>query len=519
MKGSEKREVSQEIEVKLQLMSPDEMQFFWEHPLIRVHLEGEPKVHRLLSIYYDTADHRMLKHGLIYRVRSDQDDWIATVKKMGQSEGGFHQRDEWNMFLPDGTPRPDLLEEESIREEVMTLIGNQALAPLVYTEFQRTLAEWTDHSGNRIEIALDQGIIEAGKCQRPIQELELELKHGSPEAMLLLASELSEQIPMKPESASKFHRGLELIHLAEPDHKNGKDSGSKNVSSLGRQQLHEAVPSLFEDVYLDVVKTVERLHMDPKNPKLIHEFRVNVRRYRSVLSFFKPILPTNTYETLQLKLRQWTSQMARLRELDVMQEHFDLFWEETSGLERTKQSDNPLQKTLQTEREQERDKVAKRIDRCEMTPVMFEIWHLTRILCEEMEQSKKNLNAYAGKRTNEWITEFEKKGRITGYEEITKLHRLRIRGKKIRYVMEWLHPIIPKISCKSVKVMKKLQDLLGEMHDIHCETLHMRRWVDDQPSSPEIMTALGMYEGWQTRREFELSHQLKYFWKKAVKKL
>ena len=60
------------------------------------------------------------------------------------------------------------------------------------------------------ELALDSGVLLGGGKEIALQEVELELKAGSEEALLALAKTVAAAYELTPEQASKFRRALTL---------------------------------------------------------------------------------------------------------------------------------------------------------------------------------------------------------------------------------------------------------------------------------------------------------------------
>ncbi|MEY2632915.1 MAG: hypothetical protein RIR00_1569, partial [Pseudomonadota bacterium] len=89
------------------------------------------------------------------------------------------------------------------------------LQPVFTTDFQRRT--WVlEQDGSRVELALDQGRIEAGGQQQPICELELELLAGDEAILLQLSARLQADLPLTPTRSSKAERGYTLFLAGKP---------------------------------------------------------------------------------------------------------------------------------------------------------------------------------------------------------------------------------------------------------------------------------------------------------------
>ena len=81
------------------------------------------------------------------------------------------------------------------------------------TRAARTLA-FPD--GTLAELALDRGVIRAGRHEAPISEAEIELKGGDPARLFALARAIAHDVPLRLGHASKAARGYALGHGAAP---------------------------------------------------------------------------------------------------------------------------------------------------------------------------------------------------------------------------------------------------------------------------------------------------------------
>ncbi|MHA7880915.1 MAG: CYTH domain-containing protein [Saccharospirillum sp.] len=193
--------MGQEIELKLSIQ-PSAVDAFLAHPLLA---GARMDTERLENQYYDTEDQQLTQAGVALRLRQNSEGWVQTLKTRGSNQGGLHQRNEWEMPVPEGQLELDRFPAGSLP---LSLSSNQ-LHALFTTHFVRR--RWLlDAHGTRVEVVLDQGEICAGDHAEAISEVELELKSGELPALLDLALRLTERIPMVPSDLSKAERGYRL---------------------------------------------------------------------------------------------------------------------------------------------------------------------------------------------------------------------------------------------------------------------------------------------------------------------
>ncbi len=167
--------------------------------------------------YFDTPDHCLQQTRMSYRIRREGGRWVATVKGGGSSNGGLHQRQEWNVVVPSNKPDVAVFADTPVGSTLHRTVGNRPLIPLVATRFERFTLNIKSSEGSLIEVAADRGEIIAGDQTAPILELELELKDGQPVALLKLGAALAREYPLVVGLSSKYQRALQLAGLAPAD--------------------------------------------------------------------------------------------------------------------------------------------------------------------------------------------------------------------------------------------------------------------------------------------------------------
>jgi triphosphatase len=171
---------------------------------------------QLTNVYFDTPDRALAKAKSAVRLRGTPDQWLQTYKTAGETEGGLHNRHEWEMPVAGEALEIPALLEICDDENAANALSNAApeLTALFRTDFSRVIWD-IDIDGAKIEAALDLGEVTADvdgeRRTTPISELELELKSGNEEALNTLAAQMRGAfLYLRPEDASKARRGYDL---------------------------------------------------------------------------------------------------------------------------------------------------------------------------------------------------------------------------------------------------------------------------------------------------------------------
>lgn len=170
---------------------------------------------RLANGYFDTPDLQLRRWDMGLRVRGYDEHKEQTIKTAGQVVGGIHSRPEYNVTIQ--TDSPDLsLFPASIWPEATDLAAVQAqLSCIFHTDFYRR-AWHVQINKSVIEVALDTGDIRANGQHQALCELEFELLSGDTQALLTLAQQVANTVPVRLGKASKAQRGYQLAGKQKP---------------------------------------------------------------------------------------------------------------------------------------------------------------------------------------------------------------------------------------------------------------------------------------------------------------
>ena len=171
-----------EVELKLEF-DPADRAGIEAHPRLAAAL---PEKQMLVSVYYDTDDRMLQKAQIALRVRKRGDRYVQAIK--GMDGASLFDRPEWEHEI--ASSEPDLhFAAGTALEPLLTDPVIAALRPVFRTRIERTVYRLSD-AGSAVEVALDDGEIEAPSRWAAVHELELELKEGDPADLFRLARSL-----------------------------------------------------------------------------------------------------------------------------------------------------------------------------------------------------------------------------------------------------------------------------------------------------------------------------------------
>ncbi len=182
--------------------------------LLELMEEGSEEDEMLYGSYYDTADFDLLESGVTFRIRKEGRHSTACLKWKGKTNGPLHVREELNITLPDSDERPEadisIFRESAMGEELINIVGEKKLEKIMQVDVRRR--SFKVDTGNSIaEVSLDFGSVVTEAGEDGICEMEIELYSGEQDEMLELGERMASKYDLKPETRSKFARGLALM--------------------------------------------------------------------------------------------------------------------------------------------------------------------------------------------------------------------------------------------------------------------------------------------------------------------
>lgn len=214
--------------------------------------------------------------------------------------------------------------------------------------------------------------------------------------------------------------------------------------------------------------------------EFLHQFRVNVRKLRSLISLLKKALPATMIDTLKPRLSLIASKTNKLRDLDVFilaQDSYRAMLPANfeSGL-------SELYRLIEKQRQQEKNKVARYLSsndyRTDVATCAAELslnaaFQTPMALKPVLRVVKKLL-------LRRYHKMLAMSAAINNQSPDEKIHELRIEFKKLRYLIEFFVDLLPrKRTGKIVSKIKKIQAVLGDYNDCCVQIEFLNSYVDD----------------------------------------
>lgn len=206
-----------EIELKYKIESLEQYKNIMSDSWILSLAENNtPEAVRMKAAYFDTDDRTLIRHNIAFRIRTEGDRTVATLKWRDDDEGirGLYIRSEINIPVSDKTcyfnPNPSIFMESAEGKDLLDLLEDKKLVNVFDVIFTRKRIR-VDYEQSILEIAFDHGVIVAGTESAPLCELEIELYSGVKEDLLAVGKKIEDKYGLIPELKTKFARGVELL--------------------------------------------------------------------------------------------------------------------------------------------------------------------------------------------------------------------------------------------------------------------------------------------------------------------
>jgi inorganic triphosphatase YgiF len=314
-----------------------------------------------------------------------------------------------------------------------------------------------------IEAALDEGTASAGGRVEPLLELELELNAGAPAALFALARELTDVAGLDLAFDSKAERGYALLDGATGKPPEAAPPGSDTTATRAFQRAARAS--------LAAAQTGAGSFIARPDPETLHQTRVALRRLRSLLSAFRPMLADARYDAVRADIRAVASGLNAARDLDV----FDADVLRPAALAAEEERDGlaALGGAVAAARTVAYDQALAALDSDARRRAVLDVaawlecgpWTEDASLAALRDTRATTFGAEVLDRLRRKL---KRAGAHLGRLDAHDRHEVRIRAKKLRYAADAFAPLFPahaKRRRRFFKALKALQEALGALND------------------------------------------------------
>ena len=460
---------------------------------------------RLADTYLDTEDWRIGRAGFSLRVRHRAGQGQVTLKDTSPAAAaGLRRRIEISEALAQGG-LDALGRGGPVGRRLHALVGSRRLEPVLEIRTRRRPFDLRVAEEVVAEIALDETVIAVGDGGRPVRlrRIEVEVVPAWVETLAPLVDQLRRECGLQPATLSKFEAGLLAAGLqvpAPPDLGSTSMAPSPTVGDLAFTVLRRNVGAMLAH------EPGTRLGEDIEE---LHDMRVATRRLRAALAMFIGALPVRA-QHLRVELGWLAAVLGGVRDLDVQIERLDGWAAEVPEEDRGSLAE--LAKLLGLERDAARESLLAALDSKRYERLVA---GLTAMLRQGPSRRSSVAMAAAVTAVPELVADRHRaavkaarRARRSGVA--TDFHRLRIRGKRLRYALEFVSEVYAGQTGRYVRRVVKLQDALGLMQDaqVAATRLHALATSEDTDlSSTTIFTMGGIAERYREESE-RLLHKL-----------
>jgi len=437
---------------------------------------------------HDSFDWRIHQSGGTYETSGSGGDRVHVWR---DAEGRVRHR-----LIHAGDPGyPADLPPGAMREDLASVLSIRRLLPVVTVSARvRTLAILDDEEKTTVRLRIESGtstVPESGDTRELDARIRVVPVRGYDAERARVAGFLREECGLRPDAA------CELEHALEPFDRFPGDYTAKFQLTLDpAMPARDAARAIHLSLLDSLLRNEEgtRRNLDSE---FLHDFRVSIRRTRSALTQIRGVYPKPDVERFKEDFRWLGTATGPTRDLDVYLLKMDGYRER---LPKEVRADlKPLQEFLERKRQLAHGRLVAVLD-SERYRRLVEEWRtfLTEapagpLLAQSAERPAREM---ASERIWRVYRRMVKRGRvIDDATPVEALHDLRIRAKKLRYLLEFFRSLYPEQPIgRLVADLKRLQDNLGDLNDYQVQRQSLERFVAEMAAegSAPLSTQLAM---------------------------
>ncbi len=450
---------------------------FLRHPL----LAGARKLgtRKLVDIYFDAPDLALRRHAIALRTRKEGRRWLQTVMCTASDPGKRRTQPKWERPYAGCFDFSDI-DDVRVRRLLEWHSVDSPSARVFEIVLSRTAWRLTPARKTSLLIMLDRGLIQSGRKQDEISEIVLVPGQGQTAAGFELALTLAASLPLRPGILSRAERGYHLRQGTQIEPAKAAASPVRAGQSP-RQAFRGIAAACMRQFQLN------ELGAGLDDPEFIHQMRVALRRLRSALRVFMPVLPAQFVAAAAPQIRALATTLGRARDQDVLMQ-------EILAPVRSAFPEDARIKTLcvaaEIDRRAARDEARTVLTKAEHARFLLSFAAMLDAL--PRGAGDQPIEAFAARRIAKLQVKLHALAREAQNLQIEPLHALRIGGKRLRYATDFFAPFYRAKSVKATHArLARLQDTLGTLTDLASARTLLTRYAGDDPALADAVALVG----------------------------
>ena len=435
--------------------------------------DATPRV--LQTIYYDTPKEKLRKRNTALRVRKSGDEFLQTIKQNG---AGNFARGEWEQSIDGPQPRSSAARGTPIEHFMAKRRRREKLKPLFQVNVERRSCDVVK-ADTVIEASLDQGHVEADGNRLPIRELEFELKQGDPSQLFETAREIVGKAPLRLSFISKGERGYRLREQSLT-----KPIPSSKVQFRRRVTAKEAMQAICRICLHDLTNDVGTIEGEYAIEG-VHKTRIALRRLRAAMTLFKKITADEESNRLRGDMKWLSDLLGKTRDLDVLQ------MESALPKARELSGGRELVGIVAEKRHAAHQNLLEAVRSQRFYIFLIDLVRWIEDgdwLKAESRQGDGPVARFARRAIARRRKRLLKKADHLKTLAPAARHQVRIDGKKLRYMAEFLQPLAKskeqqREHRRFVKQLENMQTSLGTLHDAEARGEFFRDIAEAPPAA------------------------------------
>lgn len=291
----------------------------------------------------------------------------------------------------------------------------------------------------------------------------------------------------------------------------------KGPYGIDAKQASEAAVRLMGLEMFDQARLFEAGMLEDRDTEFVHQYRVSLRKLRSLISLMKKALPEGEAEALKAQLAKLASATGTLRDLDV----FLLEQRQYQALLPANYHAGFAALIKAVERDR---KKALQATRKGLQAASYET--TCARLRKRLSAKPKFLTAMGAKpvqavASQKILARYNKIGDMAAalgpHSPDDDVHEIRIECKKLRYMLEFFAELYPaKHSKPLIQALKALQDLLGQFNDYAVQQIFLAHYAADGDQAAAVHGLIAVLNQKQLHTRDQVKAALADFFKPEV---